>query len=260
MRAFINSFSSEWLKKKHSLASWLVVCGGCFTPLIILIARLVYRSQLPKLYSIPGFWNQLWSSAWESMAIFLLPMGVVMATSLIVQIEYKNNAWKQVHTLPLTRGTIFFAKLGVVLVMLVQFFALFNITLLAAAYIPAALVSGVPFPPGQVPWKMFAVENGLYFIDCLPIVALQFLVSLRYRNFLVAVGGGFLLWILSIAVLSWKHGYWIPYTYTMFNHLKMQTNGRAIHPPVNFHVLAATYFVGLTAVSYILYLTKKEKG
>ncbi len=260
MRTFFHSFSCEWLKKKHSLASWLVVCGGCFTPLVILIARLVYRSQLPKLYANPNFWNQLWLSAWESMAIFLLPMGVVMATSLIVQLEYKNNAWKQVHTLPLARGTVFVAKLSVILVMLLQFFLLFNISLMLTAYLPALLVSGVPFPPMAIPWEMFARENALYFIDCLPILALQFLVSLRYRNFLVAVGGGFMLWILAIAVLSWKYGYWIPYTYTMFNHLKTQTNGRAIHPPLNIHWLATGYFVFLTALSYILYLTKKEKG
>ena len=37
---------------------------------------------------------------------------------------------------------------------------------------------------------LFLKEDALYFIDCLPIVALQYLISLRFKNFLVPVGAG----------------------------------------------------------------------
>jgi hypothetical protein len=260
MYRFINSFQSEWLKKKRSLASWIVIIGGFFTPLIIIIARLVHYTQLPKLYSNPGFWNQLWMNSWESMAIFLLPIGVIMATSLITQLEYKNNTWKQLHTLPLNFSTIFFTKLSVIILMMVQFFLLFNIGIFLSALVPYLFISGVPYPQAPIPFAAFARENAYFFIDCLPVVAIQYMISLRYKNFLVPVGVGFLCWILAIAVLSWKYGYWLPYTYTMFNYLRGQSGGRAIHPPLNIHWLAIGYFVMFTTISYILYITKKEKG
>src|SRR5450432_935551 len=125
--SFINSFRSEWLKKKRSLATWIVIIGGFFTPIIIIIARLVQHNKLIPIYTDANFWKLLWKNSWESMAIFLLPLGVILSTSLITQIEYKNNTWKQLHTLPLKLTTIFFAKLAVIIIMVLQFFILFNI-------------------------------------------------------------------------------------------------------------------------------------
>src|SRR6478736_6495527 len=125
--SFIHSFQSEWLKKKRSLASWMVIIGGFFTPTIVIIARLVHYDSLSAIYSAPDFWQKHWRTSWESVAIFLLPIGVIMATSLITQLEYKNNTWKQLHTAPLSLTTIFFSKLSVIMVMMLQFFVLFNI-------------------------------------------------------------------------------------------------------------------------------------
>ena len=108
-------------EEKAKPCSWIVVIGGFFTPTIIIIARLVNYEQLAALYAKADFWTSLWQSSWESMAIFLLPLGVVLSTSLITQIEYKNNSWKQLHTVPLNFSTIFFTKLLVIIAMLLQF-------------------------------------------------------------------------------------------------------------------------------------------
>src|SRR4051812_30475363 len=143
---FARAFQSEWLKRKRSLASWLVVAGSFFTPTIVIVARLINHERLYQVYSADGFWKELWKSSWESMAIFFLPMGAVLATSLITQLEFKNNAWKQVHALPLSLTAIFFSKLAVAVVMLVQFFVLFNLGVYLSAVAPYLLVSGVPFP------------------------------------------------------------------------------------------------------------------
>ncbi len=257
---FIRSFQSEWLKKKRSLASWLVIAGAFFTPLIIIIARLIHDDQLAVLYAREDFWQQHWHSSWESMAIFLLPMGVILATSLITQLEYKNNTWKQLHTLPVSLTTIFFSKLAVIIVMILQFFVLFNTGIYLAALIPYLIVSGVPYPKVPIPYGTILKEDLLFFIGCLPIAALQYLISLKVKNFLVPVGIGFGLWVASLSALSWKFGYCIPYTYCMLNFLKHQAGGRAAVPGINIHVMATAYFIIITVLSYILYLTKKEKG
>jgi lantibiotic transport system permease protein len=257
---FVNAFQSEWLKKKRSLASWLVVIGGFFTPAIVIVARLLNHDKLAAIYSSNGFWNQLWKNSWESMAIFFLPMGAILATSLITQIEYKNNAWKQVHALPLSLTTIFFSKLAVILAMMVQFFVLFNLGIYLSAALPYLLVGTVPYPDRAIPYLHFLKENLLYFVDCLPIVALQYLISLRFKNFLVPIGVGFLAWVGALASLSWKFGFVIPYTYCMLNYLKDDPTGKAVIPSVDIHSLAIGYFLLFTVLGYCLFVTKTEKG
>jgi hypothetical protein len=260
MPTFINSFQSELLKTKRSLAFWMIVIGGFFTPAIIIVARLVRFSKLPEIYSADNFWDLLWKNAWESMAIFFLPLGAILSTSLIAQIEYKNNTWKQLHTMPLSYTTIFFSKLAVILVLMLQFFVLFNLGIYLAAIVPYLLVGGTPYPSQRLPYESFLRENFLYFVDTLPIVALQYLIALRFKNFLVPVGMGFVFWVGALASLSWKFGYVIPYTYPMYNYLKAGVETKAVIPDVNIHVLAVMYFGVITAVSYVLYVTKKEKG
>jgi hypothetical protein len=119
--SFVHAFQSEWLKRKRSFASSLVLAGSLFTPAIIAAVRLIRFRGLPAVYAADGFWPKMWRDSWESMAVFFLPLGAIMATSLITQIEFKSNAWKQVHALPVSLPVIFLSKLSVILLMLVQF-------------------------------------------------------------------------------------------------------------------------------------------
>ena len=256
MKPFIYSFQSEWLKRKGSLASWLVVCGAFFTPVIIFTAKIVRHGSLSAVVLQPNYWESLWNSAWDSMAIFLLPLGAILASSLITQIEYKNNSWKLLHTSPQSYPVIFLAKLAVILLMMLQFLLLFNIGIYITGVLPS-LLFGLAYPKEVIPYAYFLTEDTRYFIACLPIVALQYLVSLQFRNFLVPVGTGLALWILSVAVLSWKYGYLIPYTYCSFNYLKGQPK---FIQPDNLLTFATGYFILFTAMAYILYLCQKEKG
>ena len=257
---FPHAFASEWLKRKRSMASWLVIAGSFFTPAIVVVARLVRHDQLPRIYAAAGFWNELWQSSWESMAIFFLPIGAILAASLIAQIEFKNNAWKQVHALPLSRATIYFTKLSIVLVMMLQFFLLFNVAIYLSAVVPYLLASGVPYPPAPLPWVRFLREDALYFIDCLPIVAAQYLISLRYRNFLVSIGAGFLIWVGALGALPWKFGCVVPYIYPMLNYLKNNGTGKAAIPLVDIHLCSLGYFLLFTFLGLWLFVGQREKG
>ena len=260
MRDFLRSYQSEWMKTKRSLALWMVIIGGFFTPAIIIVARLVNHANVPAIYGKEDFWDKLWHSSWESMAVFFLPLGAILTTSLIAQLEYKNNTWKQLHTLPISYASVFFSKLAVILTLMLIFFVLFNIGIYLSALVPYLLISGTPYPIEALPWQRFLTEDAFYFLDCLPIVALQYLLALRFKNFMVPIGLGFMFWVGAIGGVSWRFGYVIPYTYTIFNYLKDATQSRAVTPEVSIHVMAAAYFLVITAVSLILYITKNEKG
>lgn len=258
---FINSFQSEWLKKKRSLASWLIIVGAFFTPSIILMSRIKNAGKLSASYVADDFWQKLWNQTWESMAVFLLPFGIILAVGLITQIEYKNNTWKQLHTTPQGFATIFCAKFLVILLMLVEVFVLFNVGMYLSAVVPSMLFSNLPYPTAPIPYLKFLYGNLNFFLDCLPILAFQYLLSLQFKNFLVPIGTGFVIWFLGVGMLPWNYSYLFPYLHGTIDFL-ISTNqfGNRTIPPVNIQLLAVIYFALFTSASYVFYVTKKEKG
>ena len=256
---FIKSFQSEWLKKKRSLASWLVVVGAFFTPMIILAAGIKNHVLLAKAYAENEFWMRHWNRSWESMEVFLLPIGIILAIGLITQIEYKNNAWKQLHTTPQSFTTIFFAKFLVVFIMLVEVFVLFNLGVYLSAIIPALIFNDVPFPSAPIPFQVFWNANVNFFAGCLPVAALQYLISLQFKNFLVPIGAGFAIWFVGVGMLSWEYSYLFPYVHGAISYMTA-TGHFKNEIPVKIEYLALVYFAVFMFASWFLYVTKKEKG
>jgi hypothetical protein len=256
----IHAFHSEWLKRKRSFASSLVFGGSLFTPAVVAAVRLIRYRALPGIYAADAFWPAMWRSCWESMAIFFLPLGAILATSLITQIEFKGNAWKQVHTLPVSTAAIFLSKLAVILVMLIEFLILFNAGIYVSAMIPSVLVPGVPYPKGSFLSLPLLKDNGLYFVYCLPIIGAQYLMALRANNVLIPIGIGFMAWVAAIASVSSKLAVWWPYSYTIIHYVRDRPKGAHFASHHELPWLAVSAFVVLTVVSYAMFVTRDERG
>ena len=256
---FISSFQSEWLKKKRTLAVWLVLIGSLFTPAITLLIAVTHRDGLPKKYADQNFWVYYWNQCWDPMSFVLLPLGIVLATSLIGQLEFKNNTWKQLHASPQKLSTIFFSKFTVLLVMMIQLFLLFNLFTYLTAIVPPMVFAEVPFPTGSIPFDRILKYNALVFWDCLPILALQYLLSLQFKNFMVSVGAGMLIWLVGSLALSWKYSFIFPYLYSAFEQI-LAKGGKLHEAAPDIHVMAGGYFVLIMATAYMLYTRKADKG
>jgi lantibiotic transport system permease protein len=252
MKMYLLVFQSEWIKKRRSAASWLTVAGALLVPVIILVARFVDGGGLAEVNGSAKLWEGLYSRSWQFMAFFLLPMGVVLATSLIVQLEYRSNGWKQLGAAPVTLTSVYLAKLGVILVLLLEFFVLFNVGICLEGVVPAIL-HGVPYPVEHFPFLLFFRGNVRFLLDCLPIVMLQYLLSLSFRNPMIALGAGLGLYVAAMVAAHWRYGYVVPYTYPVY-----EFAGRGGR--IDFHWWAAGYAVGFGVVGYILYITKKERA
>lgn len=247
---FINSIQSEWIKTKRSSASWLCLFGGFFIPTIYTFASL-YNGQSLDQNPI-GAWQNHFMKLWQIMSAFLLPMGVILASSLITQLEFKNNTWKQLITTPQSLTQIYFSKFTVIILMTLKFFLFFNIGILLSGIIPSLIIDH-QFPQAKLPVDIFLKQNGLFFITVLPILAIQYLLSLQFRNFMVPVGIGMLFLVGSLIGGQWQHIYISPYSYCFLKVFPM---------PINFDLYsyALVYFVLLMTLSYYLFIRKKEKG
>jgi hypothetical protein len=259
MNQYLHSLQSEWMKTKRSAASWLVICGAFFIPLILVAVRLIKSTSLPVAYQSANFWQRNLVQNWQVMAFFLLPMGVILATSLITQLEYRNNTWKLLHATPQRYTTIFFAKLTAIVLMMLQFFILFNIGIFLSALIPALLLKNVSYPVAPFPYVFLLKTNAAFFIDCLPVIAIQYLVSLQFKNFLVPLGIGIGILVAATFAVSWQYGYVVPYSYSLLNFLQMSAVKDKPVYAVNIHLVATAYFVAATVASYFLYTSKRNK-
>ena len=244
------SLQSEWIKTKRSAASCLCIIGGFFIPLIYFIGFLKEKNSIND-YKF-DIWQKLFNQSWQNMAAFLLPMGVILASSLITQIEYKNNTWKQLHATPQTYTNIFIAKFSVIILMKIKFFIFFNIGVILSGLIPCILFDN-HLPKENLPIMYFIKWNIKYFITCLPIIAIQYLISLKFKNFLVPIGIGLLGLVGSLIGLSWKYIFISPYSYCTMTVMQTKRD-------FNIFQFATIYFIVIMLISYYLYISKKEKG
>lgn len=257
---FINSFRSEWLKRRRTMTTWLVFGGALFIPVIIMLSRFKNRATLPKFFASDDFWTASWRQSWEAMIVMLLPVGISLAAALLSNIEFRDHGWKQLHTTPLRMTTIFFSKFAVFTLLLIEVFVIFLAASYIVAILPALVLNDVGWPAAPFPLAKFALESGRLFVACLPIAALQFAISLQFRNFLVPLAVGFGLWILGVGMISWEFGWLLPYSIGAYEYLldSGQLRGRVI--PFSLDYLALIYFAVFTFGGWILYLYKHDKG
>lgn len=253
------SLQSEWMKTRRSAAAWLVIIGAFFIPSIIVIIRFVKSSSLAVMFKSPQYWQAHFFQNWQTMAFLLLPMGVILCTSLITQIEYRNNTWKQLHATPQFFSTIFFAKLTVIVLMMLQFFILFNIGIYLSGVIPLLFSKEAAYPAQPFPAVFILNANFKFFMGCLPIIALQYLLSLKFKNFMIPLATGLVLLVGSTFAIQWQYGYSIPYTYPAYTYLQTGASVKEIKVPVNLQLLSLCVFILVTAASYLFYISKKDK-
>lgn len=250
---------SEWLKQKRSLTFRLALGSAGFVPAIIFLSRFRRIGELPALHRNPRFWELLWVQAWESMALMILPLAIMLMVTLITQIEDRNNAWKQVFATPQPLATIFLAKLAVILALVIQLIAYFTGAIYLAGILPAVCLPSVDRPAAAFPIAPFLKRDAAFLVDVLPIVAVQYLLALRFRTFLTPLGAGMAIWILSVGTLGWQYRYLIPYSFAGIDYLTVEYR-RPLPLPASPPVIASAYFVVFTTAAYVLFARRKDKG
>lgn len=253
------SIRTELIKTKRSSAFWLCLIGSGFIPGIFFLMYVLRPDRmLPRLKVQP--WEAHFMQGWQSFSSFLLPMFVILVCSMIPQIEFKNNTWKQVFASPQSLGNIFFSKYVTILLMIVFLFIMFNIFMLGNAIVVNLFHKGYPFLSNSVPWLSLAKMNLKTFVALLGIISFQYWLSMRFKNFIVpiAIGLGFL--ITSLILLSWEHIYKMPYAFPILTMQSISGGSLKGNLLLNHELNSIGYFVFFTALAFIDMKYRKERG
>lgn len=257
MASFLINTKTELLKSRRTLAYWIAFLSAIALPVMLLLAYALRPDVfVPRQGAEP--WVMHIRNCWEMPAAFF-PMFVTVLTSLVVQTEYKNNTWKLIYTLPRSYGDIFFSKFIVIQLLLLGSMLVFNLAVLATGSIASLLNGDYAFLSTAPPFSlMFSISAKVY-VSSLCIAAIQYWLSLRFRNYVASMGIGMGLNITTFIIVKWDKIIYFPYAYPFLTYFKggegIASNGLARHEWYSIIGLAVVLLL-----SYWDIQRRKERG
>ena len=257
--SFTISLQSEVLKTKRSASFWLSISAAAMMPvLFFLIHYFKPEGGIKQLANDP--WGTQFMWGWQSINFFIFPLFVILICTLIPQIEFKNNTWKQVFASPQSLGNIYFSKFMTIHLMIFFFYLSFILFMILSGVITNLLDSRFSFLHKSINWQKLATISLKSYLSILGISAIQYCLALRFKNFVAPVGIGLALLVLSIIArqVGWEHVYKMPYAHPLLTQETFRKTGR---PFIENHEWnSILYFLAFILIGFVDLKFKKEKG
>ena len=210
---YFRSLLAEYKKSKRTLYFWFTIVSSLLIPLIMFLIY-VFKTK----HFIPPEGENPWEShilhSYTSISSMLFPFFVIVLISLITQTEHSNNAWKKIFVLPLRKGTFYFSKLTFILIIVYVSLILFNLGILASGYLSALIKSELNYLVFSPDFLILFKYSLTLFVNVLGIIAIQYLISLLFKNFIIPVSLGLFLTITALILANtWKNAKYFPYAF-----------------------------------------------
>jgi len=208
--SLIISLRSEILKTKRTAAFYFTLIGAAIVPFMFLFS--IVSEGLPgEIKRSKDPINAMLRISSEMTGLCILPLFVVLICTLLPQVEYRNNTWKQVLASPQTKLNVFAGKfLNIHLMILLFLIAshLFMWVVIVATHFILPGVNILNQPP-----DLYAVlaDNADAYLSVLAIGAIQFWIGLRSKNFIVPVAIGIICWLTGTVMVLEYHSAMSPY-------------------------------------------------
>jgi len=259
--SFIVSTKAELIKTRRSASFWLSLIGSGVIPLIFFLMYVIEPKNADRYQVKP--WELHFTQGWQAFAAFLLPMFVILICSLIPQIEYKNNTWKQVFASPQSVGNIFFSKYLSIIIMILFLFLMFNVFMILSGAVPNIFYSKYAFLKSSIDWGALLKLNFKTFVSLLGIISIQYWIGLRFRNFIVPIGIGLGLLVCSMILLQWAHVDKVPYAFPLRTFMTSVSKDKSelAGPLLQNHELNSIgYFIFFSVLAFLDMRFRKERG
>lgn len=217
---------SELLKTKRTAAFYLTLIGAAITPCAFLANIAMDGIEDIKTDTF----NAIFKSAAEMNGLVFFPLFVVLICTLMPQIEYKNNTWKQLITSPQSKANIFFAKFLNIHLLMILFMISTHVFMILAVLIANVMMPDVHLLDQPLNPNRILVNAANTYATTFAISAIQFWLGIRFRNFIVPTGVGLALWLIGTIMVfeyKWSSANYFPYSfhiYAAYSKMKSQLN------------------------------------
>lgn len=213
---YTTSTKNEFKKLKSTFAFWLTIISALFIPIIYLIYYLLkYKSLIPDEGVNP--WDKFLVNQIRGAAPLLVPLFIVLVTSLIVQIEHKSSSIKHLFALPVPKWSIYFGKLTAVIFTIATAYILFFTFMIIVGYTVGIIHSDLKMLSFKPDFSEAIKLLFRSYIATLGIVGLQFWLSFRIRNFIIPLGIGMVLIVTGLIIYRAPEAIYFPYGYNMLS-------------------------------------------
>jgi hypothetical protein len=176
---------------------------------------MVFDHGSPDTNVAPNGWDHFYREGFMVFAIVFIPFFYMLASTLLMQIEVRNNAWKQVLAAPQSFFTILLAKFVVLQILGIAFLLIFNVYMAIGCALVDQIFE-VNFLTYLNRWQDLLKINLLSLGSSVGISALSFWLALRFRNFIAPIALGFMLWLIGpAAALELKLPHFDKYVYVL---------------------------------------------
>ncbi len=210
--SLLKSLRSELIKTKRTASFYLTIGAAAFGPFMSMLDLALDGVVGDNRTDI---FNQMFTTKFQMTGIVVFPLLIILLCTLLPQIEYKNNTWKQVLASPQHKSNIFFAKFINTQLLILVFIATNQLLMLIDAVIlhfmePSLNVLNQPV---NVNDALMTVANG--YVAILAICAAQFWLGLRSKNFVVPMAVGIALWFVGTILVLQKLDFaaYFPYSF-----------------------------------------------
>lgn len=215
MNGFLVSFWSEFYKTRKTLGFW----SSIILPLFLnLLAFVIFYTKSEKFMMMQPMvlWIQFTTISLGIMGTLLLPMFVIFIAYSVNSVEHKADTWKTLFSLPISRWSVYGAKFCYATFLVFLSLALFGLFTIAFGNLLGLLKPELRFSEYHMELQVTQVYFKL-FLSCLGILAIQFLLSLLWADFLKPMGIGFIATITGVILASknWDYAYTFPYAHPM---------------------------------------------
>lgn len=209
MRIFFNTFKSELIKSKgsyiflSSIGVSIFICGLYF------LLFFFKHEDFASMGTNP--WMTLAHREFNTLGL-LFPFYLMLVAYLINSIEHRSNSWKYIYTLPSPKMNFYFSKLLLLVLSVFLSISCAYIFTMFSGWVLSHIRPDIGFQDynsNHLIFQYFA----MIFIAALPILFLQFAMSIIWGNFFRSVGLGFFMYISCIIFMSWEKNYYLAYSF-----------------------------------------------
>ncbi len=212
-----DTFHTACSAEYYKLSKNKELFGLLFVPvaLTVLVAGHLYydvsQNMVGEIDGSVNPWNGMLGKAVFQFFYLLYPILVAIFVHACCDIEYKNNNYKVLFTLPVSKFKIFIAKALFVLITVLLSVSLSYVTFLVCGYLLGRILPEIGFQNYDFRNVVFFVFLKLY-IALAAISSIQLCLSLQFKNFIYPIGFGMFLLVFSMIVWQKDFSDFVPYT------------------------------------------------
>lgn len=241
---FFVSIRSELLKAKRTSTLYLCLIAAAFLPVTFLLET-SFDALEPETIKNP--WNAFFMDGLRGFCFIILPAYVILSCTLLLQIEYRYHTWKQVLVSPQPKAQLFLSKFLVIHFFILLLLVVFTLLMLISAGIVQLVHPDLLVLTGKADWSLYFTTIAYAYVTILGISAIQYWLSMRFKNFIAPIGIGLALWLVGGMLLfemKWEHADKFPFSYPILHLFPVLKSGTTFWAWGSFGYLALFMVLG----------------